>query len=677
MIDINRICPNCMNEIPQEDDFCTNCGFKKGDTVPASSHALKPYTILQGKYLVGKSIGEGGFGITYIGFDLNLEIKIAIKEFYPGGYVSRESETTSNVTVYTNIDKTQYDKWKESFVREARSLARFSDLPGIVHVRDFFQENNTAYIVMEYVKGITLKEYLKEHGGRIGVQETFSMMLPVIQSLAKVHEAQIIHRDISPDNIMIQENGLIKLIDFGAARDFGGTDEKSLSVLLKPGFAPEEQYRSKGNQGPWTDVYALCATIYRCITGEKPPESMERMRQDTIKRPSSYGIQIESVAEEAIMAGLAVFAENRIKTMGELEAKLYNGQTETVALNNVSSNINNSIGDASGNKKKSGSSENKKYIVIALGIVGALVIAIVGFVLGKQNGSGGVMDNKIEDVAERNTDVIAQDVDIQSDADNTTDEDNSDNTADVTEDVAETENSAEVEETAEAEEPVPEESEAATEETAEEADTEIQTEETDYEEALYEEFKIDRNTVEDYSANLDPKKYLRYDSGMGEFYFWYPANLFNAVYVDEYSYNSTYGENIKTIAFSGSNGGELSFAMYRRTDGRSVEEFSDIVHSNEANMFYESQDILYKTDADKGKIVVTGNADAAGTSIVYDLIKVDADYVYRMLSVKRSWVDDFDKLTYSYVVENEYRTCGFSGSTKATQTWEEFLEANQ
>ena len=312
-----------MKDMGENSHVCPSCGYRKDQTEESNTHALKPYTILQGKYLVGNILGEGGFGITYIGLDLNLEIRVAIKEFYPNGFVTRESGVTSMVTNYTSSDRPQYEKWKDSFVREARSLAKFSDLPGIVHVKDFFQENNTAYIVMEYVEGETLKSHLKNCGGIMPVQETLSMMRPVIQSLAKIHQAQIIHRDISPDNIMIQEGGSVKLIDFGAARDFGNGDDRSLSVLLKPGFAPEEQYRSKGNQGPWTDVYALCATIYRCITGEKPPESMERMRQDTLKYPSSYGISITKSEESALLNGLAVLAENRIKTMGELEAKLY------------------------------------------------------------------------------------------------------------------------------------------------------------------------------------------------------------------------------------------------------------------------------------------------------------------------------------------------------------------
>ena len=319
-MDINKICPNCMNE--SDGVICPKCGYDRSRRQD-NAHALKPYSILCGKYLVGNVIGEGGFGISYIGFDLNLEIKIAIKEFYPNGFVTRESDVTSLVTGYTTNDPAQYQKWKDSFVREARNLAKFSNLPGIVHVRDFFQENNTAYIVMEFVDGETLKDYLKKRYTPLWVNETLDMMRPVIKSLASVHDAGIIHRDISPDNIMIEDGGGIKLIDFGAAREFTEGNEKSLSVLLKPGYAPEEQYRTKGEQGPWTDVYALCATIYRCISGVKPVESMERMRNDTLKRPSEIGVQIPVNIENALMRGLSIFAEGRIRDMRELYNALY------------------------------------------------------------------------------------------------------------------------------------------------------------------------------------------------------------------------------------------------------------------------------------------------------------------------------------------------------------------
>ena len=323
-MDINKICPGCMQEIENRDSVgnCPHCGYNLRQ-IQSESHQMRPFTILAGKYLVGKVIGEGGFGITYLGFDLNLELVVAIKEFYPNGFVTRESKTTTMVSMYAGKNEADVSKWREGFINEAKNLAKFSNLNGIVEVRDFFNENGTAYIVMEYIDGITLKQYLKQNGGKISADNTFQMMEPVIRSLSKVHDTGMIHRDISPDNIMITKYGGMKLLDFGAAREFVGNAEKSLSIMLKPGYAPEEQYRSRGKQGPWSDVYALTATIYKCITGVTPVESMERMREDTLKSPKELGANISDMQNAAIMQGMAVYAENRLQNMDALHTALY------------------------------------------------------------------------------------------------------------------------------------------------------------------------------------------------------------------------------------------------------------------------------------------------------------------------------------------------------------------
>lgn len=314
-MDVERLCMGCMKELKQP-GICPRCGYNP-ETVSTEGHYLKPYTILNGKYLVGRVLGEGGFGITYIGFDLNLELPIAIKEFYPNGYVTRESDVTSMVSVYRGTNLEAISKWKSNFIREARTLAKCSHLSGIVGVKDFFEENATAYIAMEYLEGMTLKSYVKSCGGKVELNSLLKMLEPVMASLAKVHEFGLIHRDISPDNIMLMENGSMKLLDFGAARDYSAENEKSLSVLLKPGYAPEEQYRTRGKQGPWSDVYAFAATIYKCITGVTPPESMERMREDNLKKPSELGIAIPAKTEEVLLKGMAVYAENRYQSMAE------------------------------------------------------------------------------------------------------------------------------------------------------------------------------------------------------------------------------------------------------------------------------------------------------------------------------------------------------------------------
>lgn len=322
-MDVKKLCMGCMKEVEQP-GVCPYCGYDAG-TISSDGHYLMPYTILNGKYLVGKVLGEGGFGITYIGYDLNLEMTVAIKEFYPNGFVTRESRVTSVVSAYQGTNLEAVAKWKNNFIKEARTLARCSHLAGIVGVKDFFEENGTAYIAMEYLEGMTLKDYVKSCGGRMDVNVLLQCLEPVMTALARLHEYGLIHRDISPDNIMLVSGGQMKLLDFGAARDYAEGDEKSLSVMLKPGYAPEEQYRTKGKQGPWSDVYAFAATIYKCITGITPPESMERMRQDEIKRPGELGISINPRTEKAILKGMAVYAENRYQSMTEFMQELFVG----------------------------------------------------------------------------------------------------------------------------------------------------------------------------------------------------------------------------------------------------------------------------------------------------------------------------------------------------------------
>ncbi len=316
-MEINQLCMGCMTSIENKKAYCPYCGFK-ADAAEQSPHHLPPETILNGKYLIGRVLGEGGFGITYLGWDLNLDMKVAIKEYYPAGFVTRENTVTTTVTPFSGDKREAYISGLEKFVGEAKSLAKFYILPGIVSVKDFFKENGTGYIVMEYVEGITLKQYLQKEGGKLPVIQVLEWVKPLITSLSQMHEKGIIHRDISPDNIMITPHGEIKLLDFGAARDISADGAKSLSVLLKPGYAPEEQYRTRGIQGPWTDVYGLCATIYKAITGQTPPESMERVHEDTLEPPTKLGVSLNEDKEAALLKGLAILQKNRYQTMNEL-----------------------------------------------------------------------------------------------------------------------------------------------------------------------------------------------------------------------------------------------------------------------------------------------------------------------------------------------------------------------
>lgn len=356
---IENLCIHCMKEKHSADEICPFCGSdpKSADISP---YHLQPFSILAGKYLLGMAIGEGGFGITYIGMDLNLEMRVAIKEYYPNGCAVRNCSESNTVLSYSNSTQEVFEKGREKFINEARLLAKCSNLSEIVSVKDFFRENHTAYIVMEYIEGITLKAYLKQNGDHIPAQKTLQMMKPVICSLSKVHDMNLIHRDISPDNIMICNNGSVKILDFGGARDYIFSNEKSLSIMLKPGYAPEEQYRTHGNQGPWTDVYALCATMYRCITGSVPPESLERAYQESLPPIRSISPDCPPAAASAIEKGMSIYPEDRFQSMQELYSALYESSQ--------------SFSDAPEPQKRSKRKGLKIFLVICLFVIAFILV---------------------------------------------------------------------------------------------------------------------------------------------------------------------------------------------------------------------------------------------------------------------------------------------------------------
>lgn len=304
-----RICFGCFQE-KEPGDFCPHCGFNENEEQPYL--ALPLGTLLNGRYMLGKVLGIGGFGITYLGYDLTLEIKVAIKEYMPSSIATRNADRY-NVTLTGRVEG-DYQYGMERFLDEAKILAKLQNTPHIVSVQNYFRENNTAYFVMEYIDGMSLKEYLANQGGKIPYEQALTILQPIMEALIQVHALNLLHRDISPDNIYITSRGESRLLDFGAAR-FALGDGKSVSVILKHGYAPEEQYSSHGNQGPWTDVYAMGATLYRCITGQLPPDSVERIHGDTLQKPSELGICIPQNIEQAILKALAVKTEDRFSNM--------------------------------------------------------------------------------------------------------------------------------------------------------------------------------------------------------------------------------------------------------------------------------------------------------------------------------------------------------------------------
>ena len=304
------LCMGCMTD-KGESVTCPKCGLNEQELKNASQNFLQPGSRLNDRYTVGIALGQGGFGITYIGYDNVLGTRVAIKEYYPNDSAQRESESRT-VRAFAG-GETDFEKGKEKFLTEARTLARFSEYPGVVSVKDCFGANGTAYMVMQYLDGTDLKQYLNRHGGKLSESESVQILMPVTEALKEIHKTGIIHRDISPDNIFMTNDGQVKLIDFGAARQSFG-DNKSISVTLKPGYAPEEQYRTRGNQGPWTDVYALSATLYRMVTGNTPPESIERVMDDELVIPEYL---LDNV-RYALKKGMAVKAADRFENVEQL-----------------------------------------------------------------------------------------------------------------------------------------------------------------------------------------------------------------------------------------------------------------------------------------------------------------------------------------------------------------------
>ena len=312
-------CLGCM------DDFhgypCPHCGY---DPVKEKrpEYALPQETILAGKYLVGRVLGQGGFGITYIGWDLALERKVAIKEYYPSGQVSR-SPGTRSLTWYTNEPAVQArEDGMKMFLKEARKMVKADSIPGVVRVLDLFQENGTAYIVMDFVSGETLKTRLQKTGPMTWTQAA-PIFRPAIRAMEQVHQAGLIHRDLSPDNLMLTPNGDVKILDLGAAKDLNLNSGASSMQVAKSGFSPLEQYTQRGGSGPWTDVYSMAATIYYTLTGKLPPNVIDRMEEDAIDWTAPGMDSLPKAALKALQAAMSVSVKKRTQSMEELEKGLF------------------------------------------------------------------------------------------------------------------------------------------------------------------------------------------------------------------------------------------------------------------------------------------------------------------------------------------------------------------
>lgn len=316
-----KLCMHCMARKADEQEACPVCGFIERDFVPEKHH-LPPRTILKGQYLVGCALGEGGFGITYIGWDLFLHMPVAIKEYFPSGVVIRD-QGQHTVNVFAGKDEQSFLLGRDRFFREAQKVARFDNNPGVVSVKNCFLENGTAYIIMEYISGINLGTYAAQRGGKLGFQETLQLLKTPIQTLEELHRYSTYHRDISPENLMLSKTGTVKLIDFGSAME-SDSEKKTRVLMVRSGYSPVEMYSSTGKDGPYSDVYSMAATIYKLITGVTPPAATERLNADSLVRPTMLGVkEISQEQEAALMKGMAVQLNDRYQTMAEFFHDLY------------------------------------------------------------------------------------------------------------------------------------------------------------------------------------------------------------------------------------------------------------------------------------------------------------------------------------------------------------------
>jgi len=319
---VQPLCPACFSPSTGEDVPCPVCGYSASQPEEGGWNRLKPGTIIHGRYIVGQPLGQGGFGITYLGLDLLLNIKLAIKEYFPAGAAIRNPESRCVLPASEEVQE-DFRKGMEKFIEEARILARFEEHPSIVSVKDFFEENGAAYMVMNHLEGRTLMAHIKERGGRLPFGEAVGILSPLMDALDEVHASGLIHRDISPDNIFLTRFGQVKLLDFGASKSaLALMQQQHHSVVLKKGYSPPEQYQGSRHLGPWSDVYGMAATLYRCIAGMVPPDALDRMEEDPLEPPSRLGIPLPLYAERALLRALSISSQNRPQSMKEFKEGL-------------------------------------------------------------------------------------------------------------------------------------------------------------------------------------------------------------------------------------------------------------------------------------------------------------------------------------------------------------------
>lgn len=622
--------------------------------IQTEPHHLRMGTRLNNRYLIQGVLGEGGFGITYVGMDEVLCQKVAVKEFFPRGAITRNNQQTNEVVSVYGTKAANFHQGEEKFLQEARTLAQFNNVPGVVRVQDFFRENGTAYIVMEYLEGITLKQYLQTYGP-ICVEEMQNIFAPILEALDKIHQNGVIHRDISPDNIMCLPEGEVKLMDFGAARDYTDYSAEGLSVILKMGFAPIEQYDSHGKQGPWTDIYALGATMYQCLTGRKPDDATKRSLEDTLVSPSMLGVCIAPPVEYAIMRALQIRPADRYQNLGEFCEDLYS----VVSDNTVSVNMNTFTqpvgsydwGSPSGTSSQSVQqgypnvppytppqppvkTKNSTPLIIALCCTLTAVIMIgIGVVLFTNSKNSQTAGNtttesgkKAEKVAENTTAAT------QSTTENKA-QDTQQNTS---------------------------EQQAATTQAASTTEDTVDTQAVgaDGNNEIFE----DTDAFADYSECLKLDNYKYMESPDGDYTFYYPQNVYNYAYYDGDSCIFTSDDENDTV----------KFIRKDNTSGSPAQGMENLYNSY--TNLSKKEKILFREETDErgfARGVLSGITDDQN---VYASIAANDDYVY-IMEVCTSFQHDSTKSTWvEYYIDCMYRYCSFSRRVGDPRSYDEYMK---
>jgi serine/threonine protein kinase len=339
MNDVSGVCLHCC--LPKgRAGGCGECGPRAaGKEVEGHPMFLPPGTILRHQYLIGRVLGFGGFGVTYLGLDLGLDMRVAIKEFLPTGE-NLASRHTDRLTVapYPGKAKEDFAYGLKKFIEEGRALARFTNHPNVVSVLSFFEAHGTAYLVMSFIEGVSLDEHLKRRGGPLPESEAVQIITMVLDGLKAVHREGLLHRDISPDNIFLSTEGTVQLIDFGSARSAIGRKSTNISKIVKAGYSPFEQYRADAREAEYTDLYAVSATLYRCLTGARPPEAMDRLQNnslasveistdrllnDPLVAPAEIpGVNVSAKISNLTVRGLEMFSADRFQTADEMLSAL-------------------------------------------------------------------------------------------------------------------------------------------------------------------------------------------------------------------------------------------------------------------------------------------------------------------------------------------------------------------